>query len=35
VITDSGGVMINAIIETVTAWLEAEAIDRTRYRAVI
>jgi len=35
VITDWGGVMTNPIIETVTAWLEAEAIDRSSYRTVM
>ncbi|HEY2285218.1 MAG TPA: HAD family phosphatase [Streptosporangiaceae bacterium] len=31
VITDWGGVMTNPIIETVTAWLEADGIDRASY----
>jgi putative hydrolase of the HAD superfamily len=31
VITDWGGVMTNPIIETVTAWLEADGIDRDSY----
>jgi putative hydrolase of the HAD superfamily len=35
VITDWGGVMTNPIIETVTAWLEAESIDSASYKAVM
>jgi putative hydrolase of the HAD superfamily len=35
VITDWGGVMTNPIIESVTAWLEAESIDRASYRTVM
>jgi putative hydrolase of the HAD superfamily len=35
VITDWGGVMTNPIIETVTAWLQAEAIDHVSYRTVM
>jgi putative hydrolase of the HAD superfamily len=35
VITDWGGVMTNPIIETVTAWLEADGIDRDSYRTVM
>jgi putative hydrolase of the HAD superfamily len=35
VITDWGGVMTNPIIETVTAWLDADGIDRDSYRAVM
>jgi epoxide hydrolase-like predicted phosphatase len=35
VITDWGGVMTNPIIETVTAWLAADGIDRASYRAVM
>jgi putative hydrolase of the HAD superfamily len=35
VITDWGGVMTNPILETVTAWLEAECIDRDSYRTVM
>lgn len=34
-ITDWGGVMTNPIIETVTVWLEAEAIDRASYLTVM
>ena len=34
-ITDWGGVMTNPIIETVTAWLEADGIDRDSYRTVM
>jgi putative hydrolase of the HAD superfamily len=35
VITDWGGVMTNPLVETVTAWLEADGIDRASYRTVM
>jgi putative hydrolase of the HAD superfamily len=35
VITDWGGVMTNPLAETVTAWLEADGIDRASYRTVM
>ena len=35
VITDWGGVMTNPIIETVTAWLDHDGIDRDSYRTVM
>jgi putative hydrolase of the HAD superfamily len=35
VITDWGGVMTNPIVESVTAWLEADGIDRASYRTVM
>jgi putative hydrolase of the HAD superfamily len=35
VITDWGGVMTNPIIETVTAWLEADGIDRDSYKTLM
>jgi epoxide hydrolase-like predicted phosphatase len=35
VITDWGGVMTNPIVESVTAWLEADGIDRSTYRTVM
>jgi putative hydrolase of the HAD superfamily len=34
-IIDWGGVMTNPIIETVTAWLQADGIDYSSYRAVM
>lgn len=35
VITDWGGVMTNPIIDTVTAWLEADGIDRDSYQTLM
>lgn len=35
VITDWGGVMTSPLLETVTAWLEADRIDRDSYRTVM
>jgi putative hydrolase of the HAD superfamily len=35
VITDWGGVMTSPIIDTVTAWLAADGIDRDSYRTVM
>jgi putative hydrolase of the HAD superfamily len=35
VIIDWGGVMTNPLVETVTAWLEADGIDRASYRTVM
>ena len=35
VITDWGGVMTNPIIDTVTAWLEADGIDRDSYKTLM
>jgi putative hydrolase of the HAD superfamily len=35
VITDWGGVMTNPIAETMTAWLQAEGIDKESYAAAI
>ena len=35
VITDWGGVMTGPIIETVTAWLDADGIDQASYRTVM
>ncbi|HEY6481646.1 MAG TPA: HAD family phosphatase [Streptosporangiaceae bacterium] len=35
VITDWGGVMTNPIIDTVTAWLDADGIDRDSYKTLM
>jgi putative hydrolase of the HAD superfamily len=35
VITDWGGVMTNPIIDTVTAWLEADGIDTVSYKTLM
>jgi epoxide hydrolase-like predicted phosphatase len=35
VITDWGGVMTNPIVESVSAWLESEGIDRASYHTVM
>jgi putative hydrolase of the HAD superfamily len=35
VITDWGGVLTNPILETVSAWIEAEGVDRDTYAAVM
>jgi putative hydrolase of the HAD superfamily len=35
VITDWGGVMTGPIIDTVSAWLDADGIDRASYKAVM
>jgi putative hydrolase of the HAD superfamily len=35
VITDWGGVMTNPILESVTAWLQSDGIDRASYKTVM